>query len=175
MKNKSHKLFRARGEKRPGKRLPAFVYVVYLLVATVIFTGVTFSGYIAKTTGGDDARTAKYDVSVSSISGEALTLAPDTPASYTFSVTSSSEVAVEYDLVISLPNALPEGVVLSLKRGDTPVTVAVDGTVYTVLGAGEFTALGGTHTYTLTFTATQPIGADRVENISIRVDARQMD
>lgn len=43
---------------RKKRRIPLSVYLSYLLVATLLVTGVTFSGYITTATGGDEARVA---------------------------------------------------------------------------------------------------------------------
>jgi len=45
-------------KKNNKLRLPLSVYLVYLLVATVVMTGVTFSGYITTVTGSDEVRVA---------------------------------------------------------------------------------------------------------------------
>lgn len=47
-------------EKKKHIRLPIHVYLSYLLVATLIFTGVTFSKYITATNAGDSARIAAF-------------------------------------------------------------------------------------------------------------------
>lgn len=152
--------------------------VAALLVLVVLSTGMVagrFARYTTTASSGDGAKVAKYHITVDSASDNAVTLAPDVPASYSFSVTSSSEVAVAYDLVITLPKKLPDGISLSLTKGENTDVLTSGNGIYTVTDAGNFGAQGGTDTYTLTFTAEQPIGADKLEGIAIRVDARQMD
>lgn len=47
-------------EKKKRIRLPVHVYLLYLLVATLIVTGVTFSKYLTSTNAGDSARVAAF-------------------------------------------------------------------------------------------------------------------
>lgn len=47
------------------KRIPLSVWLTYLLIVTVIFTGVTFSGYVTTVEGGDEARVAQHAFKVS--------------------------------------------------------------------------------------------------------------
>lgn len=47
------------GKKKHG-RFPIHVYLIYLFVATLLFTGVTFSKYVASTNVGDGARVASF-------------------------------------------------------------------------------------------------------------------
>ena len=42
------------------KKLPLRVYLLYLVVASLIFTGVTFSSYVSTATGGDVVQVALF-------------------------------------------------------------------------------------------------------------------
>lgn len=42
------------------KKLPVRAYLLYLLIASLIFTGVTFSSYISSTSGGDSTQVALF-------------------------------------------------------------------------------------------------------------------
>lgn len=152
----------------------AAVLLVFVMLSTSLVAG-RYARYSTTVTASDSARVAGYQISVSSSSGNDITLSTESPASYTFSVASASEVAVEYDLIITLPKALPGGVSLSLTQGETGIALTPENNTYTATKAGTFSAQGGAHEYTLTFTATQPVGADTLESISVRVDARQVD
>lgn len=47
-------------EKKKRIRLPVHIYLLYLLAATLIFTGVTFSKYLVSTNAGDSARVVTF-------------------------------------------------------------------------------------------------------------------
>lgn len=51
---------RRRYERKKQRRLPVHVYLSYFLVAALLFTGVTFSRYVAATKAGDSARAATF-------------------------------------------------------------------------------------------------------------------
>lgn len=149
-----------------------------LLILVMLTTGMVFGRYARYTsaaTDGNSARVAKYEISVSSDSNESITLSNGAPASYSFSVISESEVSVKYDLTFVLPQALPAGIDISLKCGDETKKPEQTDNQYIAKNAGTFSPQGGTHEYTLIFTATQPVAAGSLTGISIRVDARQVD
>jgi len=104
---------------KTGKRPPIFVYVGYLLVATVIFTGVTFSGYISSTMGNDQARVAKFDVKETGVQElfiDAEAMLPGDQFSTPINITNSSEVAVELTI-----NA-------TLMHGNLPLVLSINNT-----------------------------------------------
>lgn len=154
----------------------AAVLLVLVLMTTSVVSG-RYARYTSTATGSDRARVAKYAVTVTAATGNQIVLDPNSSktVSYDFSVTSGSEVAVEYDLTVVFQKALPEGVVLSLTREDEKIDLTHSDNTYTAKNAGTFNPRGGTHAYTLTFTAEKPVGADTLESIAIRVDARQVD
>ena len=154
----------------------AAVLLLLVLMSTSIVSG-RFARYASSATASSSARAAKYDISVSADSTSWIDLDPNSSASasYGFSVISGSEVTVEYDLIVVFKKALPEGIVLSLIRGDEEIDLTYSDNTYTAKKAGTFDPQGGTHAYTLTFTAEKPVGADKLESIAIRVDARQVD
>lgn len=47
------------------KRIPLRAYLLYLLAASVVCTGVTFSSYLSSTSGGDETRVALFANDVS--------------------------------------------------------------------------------------------------------------
>lgn len=55
MQKKQHRL-----KNKKHIRLPIHVYLSYFLVAALVFTGMTFAGYIASTNSGDSARVATF-------------------------------------------------------------------------------------------------------------------
>jgi len=81
---------------------PIFVYVGYFLVATLLFTGVTFSGYITVTTAEDRSRVARFDIEESGVQEHYITekIIPGETAKQELKVKSTSEVAVEYTIIV---------------------------------------------------------------------------
>lgn len=152
----------------------AAVLLILVMLSTSMVAG-RYARYTSTAIASDSARVAKYEISVSAASNESIALSDGAPASYSFSVTSESEVSVEYDLTIILPQSLPTGIDISLKYGDETKTLEQTGNQYTARNVGTFSPQGGTHEYSLIFTATQPVGAGTLAGISIRVDTRQVD
>jgi len=93
------------GRKKRG--IPLSVYLSYLLVATLLVTGVTFSGYITTATGGDEARVAMVvldsgmtysdTLSFSGYPGISSKAIPIDVSNYE-SEEKSSEVALDYSI-----------------------------------------------------------------------------
>lgn len=150
------------------------VLLVLVMISTSMVAG-RYARYTSTATASATARVAKYEISIRPAPNESIALSDGAPASYSFSVISESEVSVEYDLVIILPQALPTGIDISLKYGDVTKNLEQTGNQYTARNVGTFSPQGGTHEYTLIFTAMQPVGAGALTGISIRVDARQVD
>lgn len=90
-----------------SRRVPLSVWLAYLLVATLIATGVTFSGYVTEAQGSDSARVAKFEVSEIT-SGETTLLlldldttqvvGPGMTMEHPIVVKNNSEVAIRYTL-----------------------------------------------------------------------------
>lgn len=106
------KLKNSTGTKRTIKRLPTFTYLAYILAATVVFTGVTFSGYISTTSGSNVARVAKFEITEtidsSGVYYVSADLYPGTYKDTKIIVKNTSEVVVDYMVsVANVSNALP--------------------------------------------------------------------
>lgn len=170
------KLWSSKVKRQANKRLPLFTYLAYLMVATTVFTGVTFSGYISTTTGSDTAKVAKFDISTAELTTEDLSLdlsatTTTESVSYSFTVASSSEIVAAYTVTVTLPSALPTGVTMTM----TPVALTkVSDTVYTCSSELGFTDI---HTWTLTFSGSpETVEADTtLTGIRIGVTAEQID
>ncbi|MGI5958072.1 MAG: hypothetical protein ACOX60_01470 [Massiliimalia sp.] len=140
---------RIRRESQPLKKqkfpflLP--VSLIYLIVCTLLWTGVSFSSYISSANGSDKARVAAGIVSVSHNSNIVIELkCPDDGADKTvtnqfnFSVSNgASEVAMQYDVVVTLDKALPNGITMKL---DGKPYSGNTGNQYTFSNAGTFEA-----------------------------------
>ena len=170
------------------RRLPAAVYLCYLLVAVLAFTGASVAGYKTENSGDDSARVARFEVTAAPVEGQRTAFKLDATHlsdSYSFTVTNGSgenvtETAVSYDVVVTVPDgkSLPNGVTVSLKNGDATVSGKVDttGRVYTFPNAGRFeAAIPAEQTLTLTFAAGTGASSGSVSNIRVDVVATQID
>ena len=80
-------------------KLPLTAVLTYLIVVTLVATGVSLSAYVSTASGGDEARVAKFDVQQTGVTSLHLSnaIAPsETGASNTnnIKVTNNSEVSV---------------------------------------------------------------------------------
>lgn len=165
------------------RRLPAAVYLCYLLVAVLAFTGASVAGYKTEDSGDDSARVARFEVTAAPAGEQRteFTLNSTTKSdSYSFTVTNGSETAVSYDVVVTVPDgkSLPKGVTVSLKNGETAVKRAdgETGSVYTFPNAGRFEAAStAPQNLTLTFTAGAGASSGSVRGVSVDVVATQID
>lgn len=165
------------------RRLPAAVYLCYLLVAVLAFTGASVAGYKTESSGDDSARVARFEVTAAPAGEQRteFTLNSTTKSdSYRFTVTSGSETAVSYDVVVTVPGGqtMPNGVTVSLKNGETAVKRAdgETGSVYTFPNAGRFEAAStAPQNLTLTFTAGAGASSGSVSGVSVDVVATQID
>lgn len=148
----------------------AAVLLVLVMLSTSMVAG-RYARYVTTATASDSARVAKYDISVASPSPNSLTMSQDASVEYNFTVTSNSEVSVEYDLIITLPTALPSGVTVTLTGNGK--NIGLNPGTNECKNVGTFSPQGGTHTYTIIFAANEAIGS--ISPISIRVDTRQVD
>lgn len=101
--------------------LPIHVYLSYLVVCTLLLTGVSFSSYISSASAGDSAQVAAGVVVVNYDTNTEIELKRPTDnnhevtKNFNFSVSNSvSEVAIQYDVVVMLEKALPEGITMKL-------------------------------------------------------------
>ena len=165
------------------RRLPAAVYLCYLLVAVLAFTGASVAGYKTENSGDDSARVARFNIEAAQADGQGTAFELDAThlsGSYSFTVTNGSETAVSYDVVVTVPNdqTMPSGVTVSLSNGVKPVSGRVDptGRIYTFSNAGTFEAAStAPQNLTLTFTAGTGASSGSVSNISVDVVATQID
>ena len=165
------------------RRLPAALYLCYLLVAVLAFTGASVAGYRTENSGDDSARVARFEVTAAPVEGQRTAFKLDATHlsdSYSFTVTNGSETAVSYDVVVTVPDeqTMPNGVTVSLKNVDTDVSRkdGETGRVYTFPNAGRFEAASpAEQTLTLTFTAGTGASSGSVSGISVEVVATQID
>lgn len=91
-------------------RLPISAYISYLLLASVLLTGVTLSKYTTKTASIDEARVAIFKVGMSS-SNSSIELEAGETTTQTYTVKNDSEVAIEYTLIPTAPSGDRKSVV----------------------------------------------------------------
>lgn len=91
-RSKKHK------KKEQFKALPLMRYLIYLVLATTITSGVSLSRFYTSSQAGDIARVAKFDVEITSSFGQSddtdVTDDPGNSKTYTFTIENKSEVAV---------------------------------------------------------------------------------
>ena len=161
-------------------RLPLRAYLAYLLVCTLSLTGVSFSRFVASAGGGDSARVAAGALVVTW--DDPTSLEMDRPAGgeatareeFRFSVSNGgSEVAMSYDVVVTLDQPLPDGVTMELDGR----ACATGGTTCTFPHTG--TLEGGkwdTQSHTLAFVGDyEAIGEPSQREIVLSVRAWQLD
>lgn len=170
-------------EKKSRRRLPLHVYLAYLLVCTFLLTGVSFSRYISSASGSDSARVAKGVVTVSHDNTTEIRLVR--PANdgiltedFQFEVLNNgSEVAIQYDVVVTLDKPLRDGVTMTLDR--SAGTVKDNKTVYEFRNMGTFEAgVSDTRSHTLSFAGdfdTISPGTDDAYGIQITIRSQQID
>lgn len=168
------------------RRLPLAVYLAFLLVAALAFTGASAASYKTVATGSDSARVARFVVTAMPETNQSknLTLDSSNPsAAYTFTVSNSdtkgvNETATRYDVNVVFPNAL-SGVSLTLKNGTNAAisaTPSADSKTFAFTNVGTFSAgTPQTHNLILTFTAGTDAAGGSWSNIKITVNAEQVD
>ena len=84
-------------------KLPLTAVLSYLIVVTLVATGVSLSAYVSTASGGDEARVAKFEIVVTAGSNNKVVLTEPIDIAIKpgetfgeFTVTNSSEVAVQY-------------------------------------------------------------------------------
>lgn len=163
------KLWNRNGKYCRRRKLPVATYLVYLLIATFLFTGVSFSKYATTASGSDEARVAAFDFAfVLTGSGNqsevvAVDTYPGMDKTYTVKVTDKSEVAMKYK--VTAENL----------TGNTPIAVALEhnDTAY----GGNYLTESGDLTLKLTWDSKNNAAsyAGEVDAIRITVTAEQID
>ncbi len=162
--------------------IPLCVLISAFIFTTLIFS-TTYAKFITEKSLHGSVHVAKWDVTANSNATEspAFTLnnysESNKTADYIFSVNSSSEVAVSYDVVITLQQALTENCVSFIMEdmdGKSVTATTEDGKIYTFSNIGTFTADGGTRTHALTIQANDFTNRVNRSGITVKVVARQV-
>ncbi len=162
------------------ERILILVVVITALLSCLAI-GLTSAKYYSEITGTATIQTASFNVSVDGNPTDFSLSEENATASFDFSVESTSQVAVAYDVVITLPETLSTvGLItfsVNLKNTEEQaktVNTNISDLVYTIVGAGSFTANGGTNEHTLTVTANDFSNDIDLTDIQIQVVATQV-
>ncbi len=192
--------------RQSNTRTPAVFHVGLVLLCLVLFstylTGGLYARYTTSASGSDSARVARFEItgggnwtdSTENIDLDLNFFDPNkTSASLDFTISSASEVAVEYDVVITMPTLsnnsdYQEWLKIELKKGeDILETLTADDestVVFTFDNVGEFAPnQSGAHAYTLVFSITDeflgipPAGLMDLKDgtVEITIRAEQID
>ena len=142
-----------------------FIYILVLGLCTIFTTFAKYNGMISR---NYSTQVAKWNVSVISDEYDILptmVIGDDsTFQNYNFSITSISEVAVDYSVIIS---NVPSGVLVKV---DDDIIYEEDNNTILINNLGSFNAndTNSTHNHKLTFMV--PIGVETIENAIFDLD-----
>ena len=142
-----------------------------LVMITSSYNSGLYARYATSANVSDSARVARYDVSVSDLSNSSLSLNSfdknALSATTQITVSSNSEVAVKYSVVLTFASALPNWMHVTLDGAEP----AVEGSVYTFADAGSFPAgQGNSDTLTLAFSVDPGLMTQDLSLSGIAVD-----
>lgn len=162
-----------------------FILCICLIAVVVALTaGPTLAKMVSTAGGSGSAQVAAFIVEAEGSKEELLTVdcnSNTANAAYSLSVTNEkngkvSEVSIKYNVIVTLPEALPNGV--TVKLGDKVATVSADKKTYTFKDVGTLPAgIKATHNCTLLFTADTKLVEEEylIEKIKVSVHTEQMD
>lgn len=153
--------------------LPLTAWLSYLLVISLIFSGISLAKFTATSSEADSVRIATFRVSATENAQQhnqlVLNSAEGTSDKYEFKVQNDSEVAVKYTVIIK---NLPADVNITLNDSQT-VTSSKESNIV------EFDAINlgadSTDTCTLKFTALDDAESGIYEGIAVDVQFEQID
>ena len=133
-----------------------------LVLITTAMMGSLLARYTSTGEAQDTARVAKWDVSALFSGDDPVSVVCrkkdggdgfETDGAFTLTVTSDSEVALRYGIVITFGSPLPQGISAQLKNGQTVLTPEKTDKVWTYENAGTLPAGSQSAQYDLIFTA----------------------
>ena len=177
-------MLRNEGTKRRNGARSVFALVILFAALLASASGVSFAKNLSSSTGGDNAQVSALiiDLRVSSSDNLAIDCGQEImTAEYHFTVTNTkdgktAETSFKYDVIVTLPEALPEGISVTVdgKIG----TASSDRKTVTIKDVGRFAAGNSqTHNHSLVFYVVDVglLSRDYVfANISISVRAEQV-
>ena len=182
--NGEKKMLRNEETKRRNSARLTFALVVLFAALLVSASGVSFAKNFSSSTGGDNAQVSALIIDLRVSSSDNLTIDCGqgiTTAEYNFTVTNTkdgktAETSLRYDVIVTLPEALPEGVSITVdgKIG----TASSDRKTVTIKDVGRFAAGNSqTHNHSLVFSVVNEAFLSRdyvFANISVSVRAEQV-
>ena len=177
-------MLRNEGTKRRNGTRSFFALVILFAALLVSASGVSFAKNLSSSTGGDNAQVSALIIDLRVSSSDNLTIdcgQEITTAEYNFTVTNTkdgktAETSFKYDVIVTLPEALPEGVSITVdgKIG----TASSDRKKVTIKDVERFEAGNSkTHNHALVFYVVKEgmLLRDYVfANISVSVRAEQV-
>ena len=170
-------------KRRIGART-AFALVILFATLLAAASGVSFAKNLSSSSGGDNAQVSVLIMEVRGSSSDNLKIDCSQgimTAAYNFAVTNkkdgkTAELSFKYDVIVSLPEALPEGI--SITVDGTSGTLSSDRKTVTIADVGRFAAgKSQTREHTLVFSVVDESSLlkDYVfANTSISVRAEQI-
>lgn len=169
---KKQKLNSIHVNKEKRFRLPMTAVISYLLVVTLLLSGVSLARYTASAKGSDSARMARFSVSATASADQPslieLDSAEGTSGEYAFEVLNDSEMAVQYSVVVG---NLPPDICVTMGEQDITTTDESNTAIFDAVNLGA----GHNDKGTITFTALDDAESDLYENISVDVQFEQID
>ena len=168
---------------KSAKRFSPWKLAAYLLcIALLVPSSFTLAQWRSSTEGFSSTQVAVFAADAASTASGDLSIDSDSKeASYTFTVANHkdgtiSQVDIAYTVMVALPQALPEG--LSMTVDGIAGTVSADGLIHTFTDSG-WTFPAGTaqiSDHTLTFTASDALsGNSALSKIAVTVEIAQID
>lgn len=153
-------------------RLPLSAYLGYLMIITLILSGISLARYTASSSDIDVAKVAVFKVSATRKAGQQSRLVLDaeqgTSGEYVFEVQNDSQMAAKYTVTV---NNLPVGI--EVRMGERTITSTAESPN---IAFDTFNIdIGETNTCTLTFTALDEADIGTYEGISVDVQFEQID
>lgn len=170
-------------KRRIGART-AFALVILFATLLAAASGVSFAKNLSSSSGGDNAQVSVLIMEVRGTSSDNLKIDCSQgimTAAYNFAVTNkkdgkTAELSFKYDVILRLPEALPEGISITVDGANG--TTSPDGKTVTIADVGRFTAGNSqTHEHTLVFSVVN-LGSVlkdyRFANMGVSVRAEQV-
>lgn len=151
-------MLRNEGTKRRNGARSVFVLIILFVTLLASASGVSFAKNFSSSTGGGNAQVSTLIIDLRVSSSDNLTIdcgQEITTAEYNFTVTNTkdgktTETSFKYDVIVTLPEALPQGI--SITVDGTSGTASSDGKTVTFTEVGRFAAGNSqTHNHSLVF------------------------
>lgn len=177
-------MFRNEETKMKNGARSVFALVIFFVVLLASASGVSFAKNLSSSTGGDNAQVSALLVDLRVNSSDHLTIdcgQEIMTAEYTFTVTNTkdgktAETSFKYDVIVTLPEALPEGI--SVTVDGRIGTASSDRKMVTIKDVGRFAAGNSqTHNHSLVFSVVDVglLSRDYIfANTSVSVRAEQL-